>query len=630
MHRAAIYFFYDADGVADDYVGYFLADLVKNVDRLVVVSNGPITPQSRDLFAKYTHDILIRDNKGMDVWAYRFAIDFMTWDELRTYDEVVLLNFTIMGPVYPLSEMFEAMESRDVDFWGITKFGLVESDPTGQNPYHYLPEHIQSHFTVYRKRFLEAPELKNYWDHIPVIRDYHDAVGKHESYFTKHFADMGFRWEAYIDPDEADWVNIALINFAPVMLIDKYRCPIFKRRSFFHDKATFLYDSTGEASRELLHYLETQTDYPTDLIWRNIIRACHAADIVDALGLTYVLPDRSVLPAETHASPLKTVLVMHLFFIDLIESSVTTASVMPPDVDIIITTPKTDSLDAIREAFDTLPNDVQIVPVPNRGRDVAGLVLGALPLIQDYDLACFYHDKKSAQNKPASVGMSFAYRVQQNTLASREFVDNVRTTFADQPYLGLLAPPPPNHGPYYPTVGKEWQSNFANTKDWVKRLDLRAPISEKVPPIAPLGTVFWFRPCTMAKLLSAGITYKDFPREDGSVTTDGGPMHAIERAYPFVVQDAGYYPAWLLSSSYAGLEYTNLYNHLRLINKVLYKYNLDGTTPLGTQDYLDQHLNWAKTMAEVSSPNMRIHLYLFTRRKLRALADRARHWVGLR
>ena len=48
---------------------------------------------------------------------------------------------------------------------------------------------------------------------------------------------------------------------------------------------------------------------------------------------------------------------------------------------------------------------------------------------------------------------------------------------------------------------------------------------------------------------------------------DGDMMHAVERIYPFVAQDAGYYSAWGLTDAFARLEITNLNYMLRDIHQ---------------------------------------------------------------
>ena len=48
-------------------------------------------------------------------------------------------------------------------------------------------------------------------------------------------------------------------------------------------------------------------------------------------------------------------------------------------------------------------------------------------------------------------------------------------------------------------------------------------------------------------------------------------MHAIERLYPFVAQQNGYYTAWILNNKYAGLILTNLYKMVFDVNQILFE-----------------------------------------------------------
>ncbi len=88
-------------------------------------------------------------------------------------------------------------------------------------------------------------------------------------------------------------------------------------------------------------------------------------------------------------------------------------------------------------------------------------------------------------------------------------------------------PPPPNHGDYYITLGLEWGMNFENTKNLAKELGITVPIDEKKEPIAPLGTMFWFRPRAMKLLFDRDWEYEDFPPEPNAI--DGTLLHAIEK-----------------------------------------------------------------------------------------------------
>ena len=57
IRRIAVYFFYDKDGIVDDYIPYLLRDLVKNIEKLIFVSNGPLTAESKEKLAEFTTKI---------------------------------------------------------------------------------------------------------------------------------------------------------------------------------------------------------------------------------------------------------------------------------------------------------------------------------------------------------------------------------------------------------------------------------------------------------------------------------------------------------------------------------------------------------------------------------------------
>lgn len=585
INRLIIYFFYDADGIVDRYVTYILEDLKKNSSEIFVVCNGKLTPEGRAAFLRLTSQVMVRENEGFDVWAYKEALEHYGWDRLKEYDEVVLMNHTIMGPVYPFSEMFEEMNQRDLDFWGITAFHWVPFDPYGTISYGYIPWHIQSSFIAVRNPMLTSIEFRSYWKSRPPITNYGDAVGKHEAIFTKTFRDKGFACEAYVDTSDLEKYTENPIIKAPVELIRNLRCPIFKRRSFFHTYSDFLNDSNGSQGRELLEYLKHNTDYDIDLIWENIIRTSNLADIKTALHLEYILPDNYCLkePAE-----IKIALVMHIYYEEMVEYCRSYAKSMPTSAKIIVTTDREDKAEHIKEVFQQDPEvDLQVLLVKNRGRDVSALLIGASPYLKDYDLVCFMHDKKVNQLPHEITGHFFSERCFQNCLATPEYVQNIVATMLDNPRLGLLCPPPPNFSDYYSTTGSEWGPNFEITELWAKALGIKAVIQRDREVVAPLGTMFWFRPVALKPLLEHDWEYEDFPKEPNQ--NDGTLLHAIERLYPFAAQSQGYYTAWCMTLPQAMLEWNNLNYMLREINVALF--NIFGPqTHWMTKIYLGQNL----------------------------------------
>lgn len=576
-NRLVIYFFFDPQGIVDDYNLVLLRDMMKNCRDLLVVSNGKLSAEGKKKFEELTDQILERENKGFDVWAYREAMFSLGWEKLQQYDEVILMNYTIMGPVFPFSEMFGSMDARpELDFWGITKFHMVPVDPYGIIDCGYIREHNQSHFIAVRKRMLSSREFHEYWENMPKIKSYGESVAYHESYFTHHFASKGYKWDVYVNTDDMKKFTEYPLLKAPKRLMQEKRCPIFKRRSFFHNYEDFLNGSIGEPTYELMEYLKTETDYDVELIWENILRCCNQALIKQCLHLNYVLPSNTSADISEILKKRKIALVMHLFYEDLIGESYRYACSMPEEADVFITVGSRKMQELAEKQFADLPcRSCKVLLIPNRGRDVGSVLVAVNPEILEYDYVCFAHDKKVTQLEVESVGASWAYECFESVLKNKDYVRNIIDTFEKNPRLGLLTPAPPNHADYFPTMGNEWGANFKATKALAKELGMHVPMSADLPPISALGCFFWYRPKAMKKLYDRQWKFEDFPEEPVK-KTDGTIMHAIERLYSFAVQDAGYYPAWGFCDTVASIEITNLYFMLRMLNQAVMANGLGG------------------------------------------------------
>ncbi len=282
--RLTIFFFFDKDGIVDRYINNLLESMQKVSDKIVIVANGILSPEGKELFSKYSKDIIIRENIGFDVWAYKTALEYIDWDKLREYYEVVLMNYTIMGPVFPLIEMFNKMDQRsDLDFWGITKCFELKN-PVAQEmwncPYGYIPEHIQSSFMVYRNKFMQSKDIEKYWTNMPPINSYYEAGGIHEQVFTKYFNDLGYIWDCYTNFDninKSDSGCCPLIT-DPIEIVINRKSPFFKRRTFFTSKSE--YHNIRPIYNEFIQELKS-LGYDTDLIYETLIRTCNQRILVD-------------------------------------------------------------------------------------------------------------------------------------------------------------------------------------------------------------------------------------------------------------------------------------------------------------------------------------------------------------
>lgn len=557
--RLGIYCFYDKYGHAASFIKTFLDDLMDNLDDLVVVVNGQLSDQARQLFSEYTKTIIVRENKGLDVAAYKQAILTLGWEKLESYDEVICLNDTVMGPVYPFREMFACMDRKDVDFWGITAYAGETVDKE------QIPTHLQAYWHAYRRSLVSSPAFHEYWETMPLWKDYAEVTRKHEMTFTKHFTDLGFTWASYIDWRKYQGYSSYPLLYMPMQIVRDDRCPIFKRRSFFVDYSAYFDQTAGQPALDLYEYLRDHTDYDVDMIWDAILPSYNIDDIRKAMHLDYVLPSQAINP-QTHDRP-RSAFIYHVYFMDLLEDTCRYIASLPEETDLYITSTE-DKIPQIREYMQQhgISHQATFIPVINRGRDVSALLVAACPVVLSgkYDVIGFAHDKKSSQNQEnghhGTESQGFAYKLMENTLGSEAYVKNILTLFAENPRLGQVTPPPPYHALYFAhTIPHDWGANYEITKELLEdRLGIHVPLSPTKPTASAMGSCYWFRVEALKPLFEYGWKYEDFLPE-GQMGEDGTISHAIERANGYICQSRGYYPAWVLSDRYARIEVDSLF-----------------------------------------------------------------------
>lgn len=311
MKRLVIYFHFDAQGVVDAPCRYAIAAM-QQFGHVVLVTNGTLEPASRAWLTQNEIVALERENVGFDVGAYREALYHVGREELAKYEELVLMNYTLAGPVFPLETMFAVMDRRsELAFWGLTRHYAMRSRRFGGN----VPEHLQSHFLAVRAKLFCQDIFWEYWRTMSLPRSYEESVICHETRFTAYFAQRGFGWDSYVDTKDLAPIFVNPIMACPRELIQNRECPFFKRRSFFTPYEDELRRTDGNAAGELQLYLRRNTAYPLDDLLRSLLRTQPLAALAQNLHWLYPIPEDTTEQAVDlsahglcllHIAPLRT------------------------------------------------------------------------------------------------------------------------------------------------------------------------------------------------------------------------------------------------------------------------------------------------------------------------------------
>lgn len=259
--RALVYVIFESENRLQEYKLRFLQALFPLMDEVIVVVNGSLRVEDVNNLKSYGQ-VLIRDNKGYDTAAFREGIFAFGKDKLKNYDQLFLANDTNIGPMRDLSQVFHEMVDKQLDFWGIS-FGEEQEDVTKENPYGYIPKHLQSYFLVIEKLMLNDDAFYSYWTDLTDTDSRDKAIGRHETRFTKYFADLGYRFDAVVQEYEDSAMYIH-----PLRML-KAGSPLVKYTALKnYDEEQFLWQGLERESEipDLLEYITDKTDYPVSIL----------------------------------------------------------------------------------------------------------------------------------------------------------------------------------------------------------------------------------------------------------------------------------------------------------------------------------------------------------------------------
>ena len=572
VKRAAIYVIYDKDGKLDRYRKYYLEKIRKFCDKIVCVIQGTLEPESRRELENLCDDFFVRENTGLLTYPWIEGINFIGWDALKDYDELLMLNDSFFGPFFELDDFFNSCEKSDADFYGVMKnfpeksYKIIDGRPLKHG---YFRGSI-CYFYVIKNRLLHSKEFKNYWENKPIINKDWDTYFFNEISFYDEVIDWGFKVDAY-QTDKLKGYFFDNLTHNMSKLIQQDKIPFARIRPFATDlKFQSMQIGYGKDPRQTLDYLQNNSTYDTSMIWDYILRTKNLTHIWNQLQLEYVISEKHL--ENDYDYDKKIAVILHIYYTDLVEHLANYCINFPENTDFYITTINKDTEEKINKVFSQNKFNFICKRRKNIGVAMSSLWVTYADVIssEKYEYVCYFHDKKSPYGQFGIQGEQFATRCYENLFGSKEVVKNIINLFENNKRMGVLGAPIPYHGGYYLAAFSGWKGNYEKTKFLAEKLDLHVNIDPNVMPVAPYGDMFWFRSKALKKAIDHNLTFDDF---DEPYKPDFTIMHAFERIYSFCAQDSGYYYADVITADNAR---SDLINYQYLIYE-LYKKTLSNT-----------------------------------------------------
>jgi hypothetical protein len=289
--RACLFAMYDPDGLVDDCVAAYVAELARHAD-VFVCADGTMQDGQLERLSGAS-GAWVRSHGAHDFGSWSLlAGELVGWQALGAYDEVLLANDSCWL-LRPLDEVFAEMDTRPGDFWGLQvtarRFepepAQPQSVPLEEVKRSWLPPtafrypelvHVGSYFLALRRPVLDDPGFRRRLDAVRPQRDRANLVQKYETGTTQYLVGQGF--------DFSTWVPELRPNhpiYGPgVFDLLAEGFPVFKRRFLVANP----YD-TPDLAEWKDRILAVVPDAPVDMLERNLLRVADPDDLARSFAI---------------------------------------------------------------------------------------------------------------------------------------------------------------------------------------------------------------------------------------------------------------------------------------------------------------------------------------------------------
>jgi len=216
QNRLTIFVHYQPDNTISSQDIKMVLHLSKLSSEFIFVSNSKLPPEETRKIEPFVSKVIIRENKGYDFGAWRDALLQFGFNNPEEYEQLVLVNNSVFGPIYDFIDVFAEMEKRSLDFWGITVHPEMHGDLYLEKD--IVSEHIQSYFMVFEKQVFCSDVFKEFWVNMEDVASHMEVIARYETELTQILAHHGFKYDVFLQ--ESYYMPKYLLDYAI-----PYTCP---------------------------------------------------------------------------------------------------------------------------------------------------------------------------------------------------------------------------------------------------------------------------------------------------------------------------------------------------------------------------------------------------------------------
>lgn len=196
MKRICLFAGYDKNHIIQDDVICYIKELSAIAD-VYYMADNEINDEEKLKIIPYVKGAYGFNHKKYDFGSWQELIKIIGWEKISEYDELILANDSVFGPLYSIRNIIDDIENdNEWDICGITG-GLL----TPKKNKEFVNEDIwaiTSHFLVLRKKAFTSEIFKKFFQNIKIETSQKDVIQKYELKFAKNFYENGYVAKVYM------------------------------------------------------------------------------------------------------------------------------------------------------------------------------------------------------------------------------------------------------------------------------------------------------------------------------------------------------------------------------------------------------------------------------------------------
>ena len=258
MKRICLFAGYDNKNIIHDYVVYYIKELSTVAD-VYYMADNEISKHEKAKITPYVKEAYGFNHKKYDFGSWQELIKIIGWEKISEYDELILANDSVFGPLYPIKELFEKIEKdTEWEVCGITEECYIEKN----NDKYSINNFIQSYFVIIKKNIFMQEYIKQFFHDYTLYTSKADVVLNGEKKLSKILIENNVAIKKIVeklyDPFK-EWKSIL-----------KAGSPFIKKSKFINKEYNTKYETLYNYNK----FIDTYATYNITLI-DNYLKLCN-------------------------------------------------------------------------------------------------------------------------------------------------------------------------------------------------------------------------------------------------------------------------------------------------------------------------------------------------------------------